>query len=126
MPLSSHTARVPVNGSVAIDLDIGFPDAVQVAKIVRHRTQCKTGKRMWTWGQHDHPPKTATNTLRAAGHTNIAAGLREMPTTASADRWTSSTSPDLHSSKIKRLCNSPAPVSRNYSSPQRPDLPNMT
>jgi hypothetical protein len=47
-------------------------------------------------------------TLRAAGpHADIPAGLRETPTTASADRWTSSALPDQHSRKIKRLCNSP-------------------
>ncbi|MFC8258163.1 ISAs1 family transposase [Streptomyces sp. NPDC057291] len=112
------------------DLDIDFPHAAQVAKIVRHRTQRKTGKRsretvyvvtdltsleaspqrlakivrsQWVIENRLHfvrdttfaedaskvhsghgPDNMATlrsfaiNTLRAAGHTNIAAGLREM------------------------------------------------
>ncbi|MEV0738035.1 ISAs1 family transposase [Streptomyces sp. NPDC050549] len=111
-------------------LGVGFPHAVQVAKIVRHRTQRKTGKRsretvyvitdltsreasperiakivrsQWIIENRLHfvrdtafaedaskvrtghgPDNMATlrsfaiNTLRAAGHTNIAAGLREM------------------------------------------------
>ncbi|MFE7245856.1 ISAs1 family transposase [Streptomyces sp. NPDC057580] len=110
--------------------DLDFPHAAQVAKIVRHRTQRKTGKRsretvyvvtdltsleaspqrlakivrsQWVIENRLHfvrdttfaedaskvhtghgPDNMATlrsfaiNTLRAAGHTNIAAGLREM------------------------------------------------
>ncbi|MCZ4513680.1 ISAs1 family transposase [Streptomyces sp. ActVer] len=112
------------------DLGVDFPHAVQVAKIVRHRTQRATGRRsretvyvitdltsrqasperiakivrsQWTIENRLHfvrdttfaedaskirtghgPDNMATlrsfaiNTLRAAGHTNIAAGLREM------------------------------------------------
>jgi predicted transposase YbfD/YdcC len=112
------------------DLGVDFPHAVQVAKIVRHRTQRRTGKRsretvyvitdltshrasperlaeiirsQWTIENRLHfvrdttfaedaskirtghgPENMATlrsfaiNALRAAGHTNIAAGLREM------------------------------------------------
>ncbi|WP_234367286.1 ISAs1 family transposase [Streptomyces pluripotens] len=112
------------------DLGVDFPHAVQVAKIVRHRTQRKTGKRsretvyvitdlasreasperiakivrsQWIIENRLHfvrdtafaedastvrtghgPDNMATlrsfaiNTLRASGHANIAAGLREM------------------------------------------------
>ncbi|WP_405542544.1 ISAs1 family transposase [Streptomyces phaeochromogenes] len=112
------------------ELGVDFPHAVQVAKIVRHRTQRTTGRRsrervyvitdltsreasperiakivrsQWIIENRLHfvrdtafaedastvrtgygPDNMATlrsfaiNTLRAAGHTNIAAGLREM------------------------------------------------
>ncbi|MCX4825879.1 hypothetical protein OG883_39965 [Streptomyces sp. NBC_01142] len=113
------------------ELGVDFPHAVQVAKIVRHRTQRKTSKRsretvyvitdltshqasperlakivrsQWITENRLHfvrdttfaedaskvrtghgPDNVATlrsfaiNTLRAADHANIAAGLREMP-----------------------------------------------
>nr|WTB35284.1 transposase [Streptomyces sp. NBC_00830] len=117
-------------GADISDLDVDFPHAVQAAKIVRHRTQRKTGRRsretvyvitdltsrqasperiakivrsQWITENRLHfvrdttfaedaskvrtghgPDNMATlrsfaiNTLRAEGHTNIAAGLREM------------------------------------------------
>lgn len=112
------------------ELGVDFPHAVQVAKIIRHRTQRRNGKRsretvyvitdltsreasperiakiarsQWIIENRLHsvrdttfaedaskvhtghgPDNMATlrsfaiNTLRAAGHTNIAAGLRDM------------------------------------------------
>jgi predicted transposase YbfD/YdcC len=119
-----------VQALTVTDLAVGFPHAAQVAKITRHRTSSKTGKRtretlyvitdltsrqaspqrlaaivrsQWTIENRLHfvrdttfaedaskirtghgPENMATlrshaiNVLRAAGHTNIAAALREM------------------------------------------------
>jgi predicted transposase YbfD/YdcC len=119
-----------VRALTVTDLGVDFPHAAQVAKIVRHRTSTKTGKRtretvfiitdltsrqasperiakivrsQWVIENRLHfvrdtafredaskirtghgPENMATlrsfaiNQLRAAGHTNIAAGLREM------------------------------------------------
>ncbi|GAA2237349.1 ISAs1 family transposase [Kitasatospora cystarginea] len=141
------------------DLGLDFPHAVQATRILRHRTNLKTGtisrqtiyaitdltshqaspqrlgqlaRSQWIIENRLHfvrdttfaeeaskirtgygPENMATlrnpaiNTLQQHGHRNIAAGLRQPPTSPSAARSTSSASPDQHTHKITGLCNGP-------------------
>ncbi|MEU5307001.1 ISAs1 family transposase [Streptomyces noursei] len=146
--------------------ELDFPHAAQAAKITRHRTSLKTGKRtretvyvitgltsrqaspeklarlarsQWVIENRLHfvrdvtfdedrskirtgrgPENMATlrnlaiNTLREHGHTNIAAGLREMSlrTLHPAPRHPGRNSVTSNDTKVKGLCNSPGDRAR--------------